>query len=200
MNVSVDPTNTSSNILVPSDPSSDEYTISKPQTPTINKAGYAYVKTTNGETLTRLVKEYSDIIIKNATGEEIRVISFSQHAGIFGAHKLKRNVVFTNAPVSNVIDPNFNTIQHVPAVIKQRKSSSSLKVGSDLNPFVAKQLFELAVLRKEMCPITAEEFSVGNTAVMPCGHLFMQMAIEESFKKERNKCPWCRQHGSPTYV
>jgi hypothetical protein len=45
-----------------------------------------------------------------------------------------------------------------------------------------------------------EDFSQGNTAAMPCGHLFMQMAIEESFKKEVNKCPWCRQLGRPTYI
>jgi hypothetical protein len=51
-----------------------------------------------------------------------------------------------------------------------------------------------------MCPITAEEYSTGNTAAMPCGHLFMQIAIEESFKKEPGKCPACRQSGRPTYV
>lgn len=70
----------------------------------------------------------------------------------------------------------------------------------DLCLFVAKQLLELAQLKKEMCPITAEEYSSGNTAVMPCGHLFMQIAIEESFKKEAGKCPACRQSGRPTYV
>jgi hypothetical protein len=61
-------------------------------------------------------------------------------------------------------------------------------------------LFDLAVLRKEQCPVTMEDFSVGNAAVMPCGHIFMQFAIEESFKKEPHKCPWCRQVGKPTYV
>jgi hypothetical protein len=70
----------------------------------------------------------------------------------------------------------------------------------DLRLFVAKQLLELAQIKKEMCPITAEEYSNGNTAAMPCGHLFMQIAIEESFKKEPGKCPACRQPGRPTYV
>ena len=70
----------------------------------------------------------------------------------------------------------------------------------DLCLFVAKQLLELAQLKKEMCPITAEEYITGQTAVMPCGHLFMQMAIEETFKKEPNKCPACRQLGRPTFV
>lgn len=70
----------------------------------------------------------------------------------------------------------------------------------DLRPFVAKQLLELAQLKKEMCPITAEEYYSGETAVMPCGHLFMRIAIEESFKKEPGKCPACRQPGRPTYV
>ena len=62
------------------------------------------------------------------------------------------------------------------------------------------ELLELAQLKKEMCPITAEEYYKGETAVMPCGHLFMQIAIEESFKKEPGKCPSCRQSGRPTYV
>jgi hypothetical protein len=70
----------------------------------------------------------------------------------------------------------------------------------DLCLFVAKQLLELAQLKKEMCPITAEEYYTGETAVMPCGHLFMRIAIEESFKKEHGKCPACRQPGRPTYV
>jgi hypothetical protein len=64
---------------------------------------------------------------------------------------------------------------------------------------VAKQLLELAQIRKEMCPITAEEYIAGQTAVMPCGHLFMLMAIEESFKKEAGICPACRARGKPTY-
>jgi hypothetical protein len=51
-----------------------------------------------------------------------------------------------------------------------------------------------------MCPIVAEEFSAGNCAAMPCGHLFAKMAIEESFKKEPSRCPACRQTGSPTFV
>lgn len=70
----------------------------------------------------------------------------------------------------------------------------------DLSPFVAKQLMALANSRGEFCPIVAEEFSTGNTAAMPCGHLFAQIAIEESFKKEPYKCPACRQPGRPTYV
>ena len=77
-------------------------------------------------------------------------------------------------------------------------SSSSSKRG--LAPFVAKQLLQLAIIRHEMCPIVAEEFSDGNCAAMPCGHLFAKMAIEESFKKEPSKCPACRQPGIPTFV
>lgn len=74
-----------------------------------------------------------------------------------------------------------------------------LPIG-DLNPHVAKQLLALARLRKEECPIIAEEFTDGNTAVMPCGHLFSRMGIKESFKKEPRKCPACRAAGNPTLV
>ena len=83
---------------------------------------------------------------------------------------------------------------------KKKYIITTARACPEISAYVAKQLYDLAVMRKEMCPITAEEFSAGNTAVMPCGHLFMQMAIEESFKKEPQKCPWCRQHGVPTYV
>jgi hypothetical protein len=69
-----------------------------------------------------------------------------------------------------------------------------------MNPYVARQLLELAQLKHEMCPITAEEYITGETGVMPCGHLFMRMAIEETFKKEPNKCPACRQAGVPQFV
>jgi hypothetical protein len=71
---------------------------------------------------------------------------------------------------------------------------------SRISLFAAKQLLELAKLKKDMCPIVAEEFNIGNTAVMPCGHLFAEIAITESFKKSKNICPACRQHGYPTFV
>jgi hypothetical protein len=119
---------------------------------------------------------------------------------------------------SPVYDISGNTVQHVSplpssTVTKKKKIShnptpasllppivTAKASKSDLNLYVAKQLLELAQLKKEMCPIIAEEFSAGHSAAMPCGHLFSQTAIEESFKKERNKCPACRQMGSPTYV
>ena len=120
-------------------------------------------------------------------------------------------------PSPPAYDISGNTVQHVsplpsttPSGPKKKllKPNTSLlppiitsKGGKgELNLFVAKQLLELAQLKKEMCPIIAEEYSAGHTAAMPCGHLFSQTAIEESFKKERNKCPACRQIGSPTYV
>lgn len=102
-----------------------------------------------------------------------------------------------------------DTISHVPITTSSAKSKiiKGIKTKvygvaphSTLSPFVARQLLELAQMRKELCPVVAEEFSIGNTAVMPCGHLFAQIAIEESFKKELNRCPACRQSGRPTYV
>jgi hypothetical protein len=94
------------------------------------------------------------------------------------------------------------TIEHVetPVVKKAVKPPHTKSNKGDLAPFVAKQLLALAKLRHEECPIVAEEFSEGNTAVMPCGHLFAQIAIEESFKKTPNTCPACRVYGRPTFV
>ena len=99
-----------------------------------------------------------------------------------------------SAPKKKKISHNPTPASLLPPIVTAKASKS------DMNLFVAKQLLELAQLKKEMCPIIAEEFSAGHTAAMPCGHLFSQTAIEESFKKERNKCPACRQMGSPTYV
>jgi hypothetical protein len=59
---------------------------------------------------------------------------------------------------------------------------------------------ELAILKKDSCPITMDEFSETNTAVMPCGHLFNTIAIAESFKKYPNQCPMCRNMGLATFV
>jgi hypothetical protein len=114
--------------------------------------------------------------------------------------------VNASAPVSDI---SGNAITHVTNPVisnalnankKKIKPLTPAKPKGDLSPFVAKQLMELAQSRGEFCPILAEEFSAGHTAVMPCGHLFTQIAIEESFKKESHKCPACRQTGHPTYV
>lgn len=96
--------------------------------------------------------------------------------------------------------PSGNVIQHVaPSPAPKKPKVSKVTGVGTLNLFVAKQLLEFAQIKHEMCPITAEEFITGETAVMPCGHLFMRMAIEETFKKEPGKCPACRQLGDPTY-
>ena len=101
-------------------------------------------------------------------------------------------------------------ITHVPSPAAPKKAKKAeketpkptlkIKQPGDLSTHVARQLLELAQLKKEQCPITVEDYITGETAVMPCGHLFMQIAIEESFKKEPNKCPACRQYGYPTFV
>jgi hypothetical protein len=92
----------------------------------------------------------------------------------------------------------------VPAVlapkIVKKKALPPLPSVGDLSPHVAKQLLELSRIRKAECPIIAEELTEGNTAAMPCGHLFSRLGIEESFKKEPRKCPACRAAGNPTLV
>ncbi len=78
-----------------------------------------------------------------------------------------------------------------------------------LCPFVAKKLLELAIHTKQnTCPITLEEFTMptdeqkAGVAAMPCGHLFSEVAITESFKTlaNRNTCPQCRASGKPTFI
>jgi hypothetical protein len=150
--------------------------------------------------------EQSHLTVTDLAGALYPVLQMAKHTTVFGAHTLKRNVVlqWLPAPVPGTPIPVApaapSVIQHVapsPPLPKKPKVSKVTGVGT-LNLFVAKQLLELAQTKHEMCPITAEEFITGETAVMPCGHLFMRMAIEETFKKEPNKCPACRQLGAPT--
>ena len=162
-----------------------------------------------------------DIVIRNAmTNEIVPVFSFASPATVFGPVKLHRNVTilpFSSPPSSSPpssspssLPPSSSSSSSsppptitIPPVPKKKKSAlapNTTKKEGDLQPFVAKQLLQLAQSRKELCPITAEEYITGHTAVLPCGHLFMDMAIEETFKKEPNKCPACRQSGRPTFV
>jgi hypothetical protein len=156
----------------------------------------------NGVSLNKRVRSHAGIVIKDSTTNlEVPVISIAPpYSTVFGPHNLKANIQFTTVvgpPPTGIPTTSLNAPTQVAA--PKQKKHLLYKVDS-LSPHVAKQLLEFAILRKEMCPITAEEFSPGNAAVLPCGHLFMQIAIEESFKKEPNKCPWCRQQGSPTFV
>jgi hypothetical protein len=137
-----------------------------------------HVNTHSSGVVSKRFKSHPDIVIADLNGTTIPVVSISQHMIVFTAASLQRNITFTTEQV----------------VAKPRPQ------GPILSPHVAKQLFDLAVIRKEQCPITMEDFTVGNTAAMPCGHLFLEMAITESFKKDPYKCPWCRQKGVPTFM
>jgi hypothetical protein len=109
---------------------------------------------------------------------------------------VKRNLTFQLSAqvvaVSPVVAEAVTPTQQQKKLIKIKQNVMSL--------YVARQLFELARLKKDLCPITAEEFIVGETGVMPCGHLFMKIGIEESFKTRSGQCPLCREAGFPTYV
>jgi len=101
-------------------------------------------------------------------------------------------------PHTTTVHPPFPP--PAPKKIKRMVASSFAAPPGDLSLFAAKQILELAQLKKEICPIIAEEYATGHAAVMPCGHIFAQISIEESFKKEPGKCPACRQLGKPTFV
>jgi len=202
------------------------YTITKPAGRSEGTPfGQHAVRNKNNVVVGKRFNIHKDIIARSPTNETITVVSISEPYAVFG-WDLKMNpvAITTLAPVSppvplvsvplappappvpatNYISPAPATpvaAAHAAAVAQiQTKTKPHRYLYNTLCPFVAKQLFDLAVLRKEQCPVTMEDFSVGNAAVMPCGHLFMQFAIEESFKKEPGKCPWCRQTGKPTYV
>ena len=164
-------------LAAPPDTSSGEY------------LGMYTVHTSTGVLLRKAIRKHLDIRIASASGLEALVVSLSAHTTVFGSHTLKTNVCLTHTYLTPA---PASVPASVPMVVKKK--------SDQLCAFVAKKLMRLAILDKEQCPITVEDFSEGNTAVMPCGHLFMQSAIEESFKTEPTKCPWCRQPGRPQYV
>lgn len=148
----------------------------------------------------------TQLTVRDISGTALPVLELAKHTTVFGSYSLKRNVPLQWAPVTAPVPgtpvqpapaPAPSVIQHVAA--KKTKNNKYTTNEPTLGLFVAKQLLELAQMKHEMCPITAEEFIAGETAVMPCGHLFMRMAIEETFKKEPNKCPACRQLGAPVF-
>lgn len=149
---------------------------------------------------------HTPLLVSDSSGVMLPVLEFAKHTTVFGSYQLKRNVVLQwqpapapGTPLPAPAQPGAATIQHVPAPAPKKLKAAKPSGYTELAPFVAKQLLELAQSKHEMCPITAEEYIAGETAAMPCGHLFMRMAIEETFKKEPNKCPACRQLGSPSY-
>jgi hypothetical protein len=198
------------------------YTITKPPGPSAGTPfGQHAVRDKNGTTVGKRFNIHKDIVARSPTNETITVVSISSPYAVFG-WALHLNPVKINTFASPVLPvpssapslppfpvpspataANIHTAAASAAAVAELQAKKKLHrtpLYNQLAPFVAKQLFDLAVLRKEQCPVTMEDFSVGNAAVMPCGHLFMQFAIEESFKKEPHKCPWCRQAGKPTYV
>lgn len=182
---------------------------------------------TAGDHVRELIVYRWNIDIRDSKGAAIPVLTI-QHVNRLFKGTLKRNLllyaaagvtvssrnaspIVAAAPAAAVPAPHTDVsgnpapaIVHVaPPKLKAKKAVAAAPAAApkgDLCLFVAKQLLELAQLKKEMCPITAEEYYTGETAVMPCGHLFMRIAIEESFKKEPGSCPACRQRGRPTYV
>ena len=202
------------------------YTITKPAGRSEGTPfGQHAVRNKNNVVVGKRFNIHKDIIARSPTNETITVVSISEPYAVFGWDLKMNPVAITTlapvpppdsppasapaplvpAPATNYLSPAPATpvaAAHAAAVaqIQAKTKPTRTYLYNTLCPFVAKQLFDLAVLRKEQCPVTMEDFSAGHTAVMPCGHLFVQFAIEESFKKEPGKCPWCRQAGKPTYV
>ena len=167
----------------------------------------ATIKKAEGGTLSKRIYKHPYPARNVTTGEDVPILTFTNPSHIFGAYVLKLNIKLgpssnpgSVSPALSVTAPPIPTmpVAVLPATPKPVKQK--VKAAGDLTPFVAKQLLELAKSKSEMCPIVAEEFATGHTAVMPCGHLFADFAIQETFKKEPNKCPVCRLHGYPTFV
>jgi hypothetical protein len=71
-----------------------------------------------------------------------------------------------------------------------------------LSPYVARKIYDLAVISNEHCTITHEAFRIGDVAVMPCGHLYSKTALQTYFFTTTNDkiCLICKKHGSPVYL
>ena len=157
--------------------------------------GAVTIKVPKGDLVRRLIRTYRNILLKDPAGERIRVIAMSKPVSLLDLS------TYGDAPRLAFPEADKEAISQAKATYEKliaKMDKAEAKGG--LSPFVAKQLLELARSKGEFCPIVAEEFSTGNTAAMPCGHLFASAGLTESFKKQPNTCPTCRHSGHPTYV
>jgi hypothetical protein len=70
-----------------------------------------------------------------------------------------------------------------------------------LSPYIARKIFDLAVLQNEHCAITHEAFHIGDVAIMPCGHLYCKSALHRYFLTVNDKiCLICKLPGAPVYL
>ena len=70
-----------------------------------------------------------------------------------------------------------------------------------LSPYIARKIYDLAVLENEHCSITHEKFTLGNVAVMPCGHIYSKTALcTYFFSINDKKCLICKYDGVPVYL
>jgi hypothetical protein len=70
-----------------------------------------------------------------------------------------------------------------------------------LSPYIARKIYDLAVLENEECSITHEKFTLGNVAVMPCGHIYSKTALcTYFFSINDKKCLICKYDGVPVYL
>ena len=150
------------------------------------------------------IKHIATVAQLESAGTPVPVYTIAAAPSCVLPPRQKRNVCIKALP-GTPIGPQSDWIDtangpHAAGYIQHVALTPAPPPPPTMNPYVARQLLELAQLKHEMCPITAEEYITGETGVMPCGHLFMRMAIEETFKKEPNKCPACRQAGVPQFV
>lgn len=179
--------------------------------------GWSMIKTVTGEVQSKRIRDWTNwfSVTKSSDPTLIPVLEICVKPREHFPSMVRRNLHIMVPPIqtnvttlNNLITSNTisNTIQHIPQIIQHEQPlgtprRNKMRVGlPTIGLYVAKQLLTLAKQTKEMCPITAEEFMDGHTAVMPCGHLFMHMAIEESFKGRPEECPLCRAPGAPTFV
>jgi hypothetical protein len=144
------------------------------------------------EIVTRPREHFQKMVKRNLTFQLAEATASASASASAGAGTAGAGTVsIDSVPLPSNLEA-VTPAQHQKKVIKIKQNV--------MNLYVARQLFELARLKKDLCPITAEEFIAGETGVMPCGHLFMKIGIEESFKSRSGQCPLCREAGFPTYV
>ena len=146
---------------------------------------------------------------------QLQIYTIPHFKEIFPGKILRRNVPITGHGFSNDQLAHFSLPLHIPPYHQVSPHSVTTVPGaatagaprlikkvatSSMNAYIASQLLAFAQMKGEVCPITAGYYEDKDTAVMPCGHLFSKLAIDETFKKEPNKCPACRAPGAPVIV
>ena len=134
------------------------------------------------------------------TGTLLRISSNASHSNTNSTHTTRSTThpyAYANVTrVQNVMEASLYDRSPVRTVITPEAMHELLDNATSIYASNALHEDEDTSI---CCPITQSEFAAGDAVLtLPCGHTFMQDAIQTWLEKERAECPVCR-HALPSH-